>query len=208
MKKVLLLEDEGILRHAIAMSVQTLFGEAEVFSFNRYDGLQSAFRADPRISMQDFDCALLDPGVPPVPPASSAHAFEERIDMISSIISDLRSDCSILVLTGSYNEAEARVRMQMGVSKYLSKDSLDLMQLRDHIDTASSPQVVGPDTELRAERFFSGLTEKERIGLAVHQKIYDEELVSRALDLDVDSIRRYVTRAKKRERNLKSEPCP
>ncbi|MFP3385016.1 hypothetical protein R0J92_15995 [Tritonibacter sp. SIMBA_163] len=188
------------------MNVHTLFGEAEIFSFNRYDGLQSTIKNDGEIAMTDFDVALLDPGVPPVSPSSSR---EERIDMISTIISALRNDCSVLVLTGSYSEAESKVMLQMGVSKYLSKDSLDLMQLRNHIDTASgSPQAVGPDTEMRTERFFSGLTEKERIGLAVHQKMYDENLVSRALDLDVESIRRYVTRAKKRERDLINSPGP
>lgn len=111
--------------------------------------------------MEDFDMAILDPGVPPVSPSGSGAAFKERIDMISSIVSGLKDDCNILILTGSYDEAEARAMLRMGISKYLSKSGVNLIELRNHIDSTESEQVVGPDDQAHSERFFGGLIEKE-----------------------------------------------
>jgi DNA-binding NarL/FixJ family response regulator len=201
-RKVLLLEDDGIFRHAILMNVEHLFGSAEIFGFNRHDALETAIADGSIASMHDFDVAILDPGVPPVSPPGSETAFEDRIGMISSVVSRLRPSCNIVVLTGSYDEAEGEVMLRMGVNKYLSKTSLDLIALRKHLSCPEQQdEAVTSEDRSRSEKFVSGLTEKEKYGLAVHQKIYDEAGVAGALNVDIDTIRKYVTRAKKRARS-------
>jgi DNA-binding NarL/FixJ family response regulator len=198
---VLLLEDDGIFRHAILMNVECLFGSAEIYGFSRYDALLTAIHDDTISNMHQFDVAILDPGVPPITPPGSNTTLGERIDMISSIVARLRPDCNVVVLTGSYNTSEAKVMLDMGVNKYLSKGDIDLISLRCHL-TCTGGEATKPKTKAQdaPERFVSGLTEKEKFGLAVHLNIYNEAEVASALNVDIDTIRKYVTRAKKRMR--------
>jgi hypothetical protein len=59
--RILLIEDQDILRQAIGMSIKEIFGKGNLTALGSYTAFELS-----NVNAGDYDVALLDPGAPPV----------------------------------------------------------------------------------------------------------------------------------------------
>ncbi len=191
MMNVLLIEDQDLLRHAIMHGVDYLCCYSTITAYGSFDAFHDAKDG------KRYDIALVDPGVPPI----DAGNHNERLAALSRLIHSLPAHCEIIVLTGHFSESEAHVMLKAGAHKYLSKNGLNLFDLRLFIEDKTHRIFYPHQTGKQGEWFQSGLTEAEKIGAAIDQKMYDPDIVAASTGLDLDSLKKYVTRARKRMRS-------
>ena len=190
---VLLLEDQTLLRQAIGMARPPIADNSEISAYGSYDQLYAS-----ETRLKRFDAAILDPGVPPVPSPTSSNARDKRFQAISNLKTKLSRNCRIVVLTGSYDDHERLAMLSIGVDDYVSKDTMDLITLRRVIE---SPGHARRCLAKNKEQYDTTMTIAESIGHAVHQGIYDEQTTAQTLNIDVDTVKKYVKRARKKIAN-------
>jgi DNA-binding NarL/FixJ family response regulator len=189
--RILLIEDQDILRQAIGMSIKEIFGKGNLTALGSYTAFELS-----NVNAGDYDVALLDPGAPPVTNGNQI----ARLKAIADVSSKLSPNCLVAVMTGDYNQAEAETMLKMGVKKYMSKVGLSILELRDALNNSDVANFLPNITGNKPEHFNSKLNRSEMLGHAVDQGIYDLGRLSDALEVDVDTVRKYIARARSRMR--------
>ena len=130
-----------------------------------------------------------------MPPPTANDARAHRIEHLIKLRDNLSPPCKTIVLTGSPDESERLAFIFHGIDAYIAKDDVEIILLRQIIESNSARR---SHERLQYETYITSMSTAESIGHAVGQGIYTEQSVAQSLQVETETVKKYVTRARKK----------
>lgn len=203
---VLVVEDHDLMRFAMINEVQKAVPDVLI------RGVGTKELALQLLREHEFDLILIDPGLPGINPLDP----EQRISVVQEIV-QLGRTAKHLVVTGFFSPEEQEVCLDLGVSGYISKISLNRDMFSDVLRSLFGERKLGMlegGQQAFPDYFYSGLTPREQYIIQrmlnrpdkVLKKHVIEQVAAR-LGIDEDTVSKYYKsgRAKLKRANVMPE---
>lgn len=183
MDKVLVIEDDHLLRGFLTTEAHALFGDCQLRATDTLRaGLQS-------LESDDADLIVLDLGLPDSSGLDSIPRVREKSDK-----------ALLIVLTGSYVPQDVDLAFEKGADAYLPKNGLSPDELSAAIKKVKAgaavdvqPRVIG-----EVDIAYSGLTKMEQKVLSLKLAGETNRMIGEALNIGIETVRTHLANIRRK----------